>query len=289
MPHEMIPPGWVDLTRAAQDAAAAPLRRRSGSAPLRERGRVHGAALDARGRLLLDLRSSRPERARGIAAGVHAVSAEVCDQCGGPGDPVRLAGTRTRTTRCEYCRSVADEVLPRPPWRRHRDVERETPDPEADHLYDYRSMPVLEEILTDENLSALMEGRDIGDGWPATDGDERRGEEIVGGIYGLPYWLMHCANGWSPLIRAFFTLVLPMQCEGQARPARVIEMCKSYRRGERRSELVIQAHNFDDYRWGIAALVNEQSRRTCCECGLLRADSAGITPGPGRRCSTHPS
>ena len=53
---------------------------------------------------------------------------------------------------------------------------------------------MLEEVLTDENLSALLEGRDVGEGgWPRTDGDERLGEEIVGGIYGLPYWLMHGA------------------------------------------------------------------------------------------------
>lgn len=282
MPHEMIPPGWVDLARSAQDAAAPPLRRRSGSVPLRERGRVHGAALDARGRLLLDIRSSRPERARGVAAGVHAVSAEICDRCGGPGDPVGLAGTGTRTTRCEYCRSVADEVLPRPPWRRRRDVDREVPDPEADHLYDYRSMPVLEEILTDENLGALMEGRDVGSGWPRSDGDEYL-DEFVGGIYGLPYWLMHGANGWSPLIRAFFTLVLPMQCEGQARPIRVLKMAMSQRTNVRWPLMQITAHNFDDYRWGIAALVSEHSGRTCPECGLL------LTDGPGRRCRNHRS
>ena len=278
-----IPPGWVDLKRAAQDAAGCPPpRRRSGRS--REKGRVRGAALDARGRLLLDITSSQPERARGAAAGAHAVSAEICDRCGGPGDPVRLASTWTRTTRCEYCRGAADEVLPRPPWRRHRDVAREIPDPTAND-HSHRSMPVIERILTDQNLSALMEGRDVGSGWPNTDGNEYVDEEFVGGIFGLPYWLMHSANGWCPLIRAFFTLVLPMQCEGQARPARVIEMAKSYRQGEREPELAIAAHNFDDYRWGIAHLVTEHSRRTCCDCGLLQTDVAGVTRGPGRRCS----
>ena len=44
----------------------------------------------------------------------------------------------------------------------------------------------------------------------------------------LPYWLMYSARGWSPLIRAFFTLVLPMQRDGQARPARVVKTSKSY-------------------------------------------------------------
>ena len=143
-----IPPGWVDLKRAAQDAAGCPPpRRRSGRS--REKGRVRGAALDARGRLLLDITSSQPERARGAAAGAHAVSAEICDRCGGPGDPVRLASTWTRTTRCEYCRGAADEVLPRPPWRRHRDVAREIPDPTAND-HSHRSMPVIERILTDQ-------------------------------------------------------------------------------------------------------------------------------------------
>ena len=139
-------------------------------------------------------------------------------------------------------------------------------------------MPVLEEILTDENLSALMEGRDVGSGWPRSDGDEYL-DEFVGGIFRLPYWLMHCANGWSSLIRAFFTLVLPMQREGQVRPIRVLKMARSQRTNVRWPVMQITAHNFDDYRWGIAEFVSEHSGRTCPECGLL------LTDGPGRRYS----
>ena len=273
----MIPPGWVDLARSARIAATR-FRRRSGS--VAERARVHGAAVDVRGRLLLDIRSSWSERARGVAAAVHAVSAEICDRCGGPGDPVRLAGPRTRTTRCEACRSVDDEVLPRPPWRRQRDVDREAPDPEADRLYDYRSAPVIEDVLPDGNLSALMEGRDVGDGWPATDGDARCPGEGVGGIYDLQWWTMHGAPGWCPLIRAFFSLVLPMQCEGQARPVRVVRISRGGGRSGRESRLSIAAHNFEAYCWGIAALVSEHSERICCECGRGLQSPPRVPSGP---------
>ena len=277
-----IPPGWRDLAQSAMSAA----RRAQGrhqSARKREKGRIRGAAVDAHGRLRLDIMSSNAERARGVGAAVHAVSGEICNQCGGPGDPVQLAGTGSRTTRCEECRTTADEVLPRPAWRRERDAGRETPNPNSG-LYDHRSMPVIEDVLSDDNLAALMEGRDVGSGWPRSDGDDRL-DEFVGGIHGLPYWLMQGGDGWCALIRAFFTLVLPMQCEGQTRPVRIIKTAKSYRGNWREPELAITACNFDDYRWGIAALVIEHSRRTCCDCGLPQAGVAGVSEGPGRRCS----
>jgi hypothetical protein len=113
---------------------------------------------------LLRISLSLPARARGVAAAAHALSGEICDQCGGPGDPVRLAGTPTRTTRCGRCSGSADEVLPRPAWRRDRDVARETPDPSTSYR-SYRSCPVVEDVISDEDLKALMEARKH-DGWP---------------------------------------------------------------------------------------------------------------------------
>ena len=55
----------------------------------------------------------------GVLAGASALSDEICQSCGDPGDPVRDAGGR-RATRCGDCRAANDEVLRRPPWRRPR-------------------------------------------------------------------------------------------------------------------------------------------------------------------------
>lgn len=204
----LIPSGWREIVRTARAAVD------EGSDDGDAGAVVEATGLDDRGRLLLRISSNLPARARGVAAAAHALSGEICDQCGGPGDPVRLAGTPTRTTRCDHCRGTADEVLPRLAWRRHRDVARETPDPHASHR-SYRNCPVVEDILTDEDLAALMEVREH-DGWPM---------ELAGGVYGMPYWLIW-GTGWNALIRAAFTLLLSLQCDGQAQPLRLGGTCR---------------------------------------------------------------
>ena len=258
----LIPPGWREIVRTARDAADERLGDGDAGAV------VEATGLDGRGRLLLRISSSLPAHARGVAAAAHALSGEICDQCGGPGDPVRLAGTPTRTTtRCGHCRATADDVLPRPAWGRHRDVARETPDPRASYR-SYRSCPVVEDVLTDEDLTALMEARE-NDGWPA---------ELAGGVYGMPYWLIR-DTGWNALIRAAFTLLLPLQCDGQAQPLRLAAVRVN---GLKPKFLSFEGYGFDAYRWGIAALVRIYSQSTCIGCGLLRA---GAAHRPGRRCS----
>ena len=53
------------------------------------------------------------ERVRGIVSGAWALSAEICQACGGPGDPVTL-GSGGRGTRCEDCREPGDRFSPVP-------------------------------------------------------------------------------------------------------------------------------------------------------------------------------
>ena len=54
---------------------------------------VEATGRDGRGRLLLRISSSLPtRRTQGIAAAAHALSGEICDQCGGPGDPRVVCG-----------------------------------------------------------------------------------------------------------------------------------------------------------------------------------------------------
>lgn len=58
-------------------------------------------------------------------------------------------------------------------------IARETPDSRASYR-GYRSCPEVEDVLTDEDLAALMEAREH-EGWPA---------ELAGGVYGMPSWLI---------------------------------------------------------------------------------------------------
>ena len=66
------------------------------------------------------------ERVRGIVTGAWALSAEICQACGSPGDPVTLDRSG-RGTRCGDCREPGDRVLPRPAWRRKRETGHEAP------------------------------------------------------------------------------------------------------------------------------------------------------------------
>ena len=52
---------------------------------------------------------------------------------------------------------------------------------------------MVEDVLTDEDLTALMEAREH-DGSPA---------ELARDVYGMPYWLIG-DTGWNSLIRAAF-------------------------------------------------------------------------------------
>ena len=66
---------------------------------------------------------------------------------------------------------------------------------------------MVEDVLTDEDLTALMETREH-DGWAA---------ELAGGVVRHAV-LADQGHGWNALIRAAFTFLLPLQCEG-ANPA----------------------------------------------------------------------
>ncbi len=80
----LIPSGWREIVRTARAAVD------EGSDDGDAGAVVEATGLDDRGRLLLRISSNLPARARGVAAAAHALSGEICDQCGGPGDPVRL-------------------------------------------------------------------------------------------------------------------------------------------------------------------------------------------------------
>ena len=177
---------------------------------------------------------------RGVLAGAWTLSAEICHDCGGPGDPVSGASGR-RSTRCADCRAPGDQVLPRPAWRRQREPG------EAGGL--------LENLAGTEDLAALMEARytpTTHPGWPV----RRAGGDPDGGALRVIG-----AAGWNHLLRAGFAALLPLECPGVAPPWRL--MCAKERLGRLR---VYNCHPTPFYE-GIAAILSDVSATTCVYCG----------------------
>ena len=140
------------------------------------------------------------ERVRGIVTGAWALSAEICQACGGPGDPVTL-GRGGRGTRCGDCREPGDRVLPRPAWCRERETGHE-------------AAGLLEDLVGAPDLADLMEARHT----PATHGSwpVRRSQ-------GDPYMTIVCpidGAGWNHLLRGGLAVLLPLECPGVAPPWR---------------------------------------------------------------------
>ena len=183
-------PGWEQLIRTAAETASW------------QRAIEWPRSLDAGGGLVLtplDLQGLDLERVRGTVAAARALSREICEVCGGPGDAVWPAGGRGGT-RCSGCRGAGDEVLPRDDaWRRERDPERERPDRNAP-WDSYRRYSVLEDRYA---FGAVMDAGYHPDDERAWFGDGVRG-------------------GWSHLLRAAFTLLVPEQVG--PRPGRLSEI-----------------------------------------------------------------
>ena len=149
----------------------------------------------AGGRLLLDpegdTTNRSAERVRDIVTGAWALSAEICQGCGGPGDPVTL-GRGGRGTRCGDCREPGDQVLRRPAWRRKRETGNEAPG-------------LLEDLVGAQDLADLMDARHT----PATHASwpVRRSQ-------GDPYMTIICpieGAGWNHLLRGGLAVLLPLE------------------------------------------------------------------------------
>ena len=153
-----------------------------------------------------------------LEAAAECDEAARCALCGALGQPGRLAGTGARTTRCDGCRRPGDERVERPPWRRSRDAPLEA--------VDFRcSVPVVEDLIDDADLAALMEARNPA--WPRVGLTDPDG--VVWAIGGA---------GWNGLLRAAFSVLLPLQCAGQVRHrlrAR-LHWRANYRRSGRRAQ-----------------------------------------------------
>ena len=182
------------------------------------------------------------ERVRGIVTGVWVLSAEICQACGGPGDPVTL-GRGGRGTRCGHCREPGDRVLRRPAWRRERETGHEAPG-------------IFEDLVGAQDLADLMDARHTPathTAWPV-----RRGQ-------GDPYMTIVCpigGAGWNHLLRGGLAVLLPLECPGVAPPWRA--SCIKERLG--RLKFHHRHHTPFDERFG--AILSDVSATTCIYCGL---------------------
>ena len=227
-------PGWMAIAAAASEAAGEDGRP----------GRVDDAALSGQGGLLLEIASEQPEHARGLAAIAHALSKEICTACGGAGHPAVELRTGAPTTLCDRCRGTEHARRERPEWRQ-RDRGHE--------LACGQAGPVVDDLIDDDELAALMEARFA----PA----EHRGwPRKMFSTEGCIVWTIGGA-GWNGLLRAAFAVLLPLQCEGQARPFRIGQV------KERLGALTIHGWPFDRFRQGVIDLLMCYSQRICIHCG----------------------
>ena len=220
----------------------------------------HGARVRRRpaaDRLLCETVDEEPtERVRGILAAAYALSGEICEACGGPGDPVRTAAGR-QTTRCADCREPADDILARPPWRRERIRRRTSMHPFAVSSSARIAVPSpsWRILLEPKDLAALMEARytpATHRGWPVTG---------VGGYgTGLPRSIVEHA-GWNHLALAALRILLPLECLGVETPWRFAQLKEKFGR------LTIYHDRRTDFYAGISELVGHASEHVCIKCG----------------------
>ena len=199
----------------------------------------------ADGRLLFEpvgeTTSRSAGRVRGIVTGARALSAEICQACGGPGDPVTL-GRGGRGTRCGDCREPGDRLLPRPAWRRKRETGHEAPG-------------LLEDLVGTQDLADLMDARHTPAkhaSWPV-----RRSQ-------GDPYMTIVCpidGAGWNHLLRGGLAVLLPLKCPGVTPPWRAGQI------KERLGRLKIHHRRHTPFYEGIGAILSDVSATTCIYCG----------------------
>lgn len=192
------------------------------------------AASVQQGKLHLEIVNPN-EESRGLFEAARAVSAEVCELCGGRGNPVG-DGHRLLGCRCEACRAPSMERLERD-WRgrsREHDggntVHARTPD--------------CAEMQYQDRLALLMSAKD----------DERA----------MDGWTSN--PGWAGLVRALF---VTLQAE---QGTRVVDTGPALPRlphmKEKYGQLRIEFGYASKYLWGVDWFIEDLSGRICMHCGM---------------------
>ena len=246
-------PGWTGLIGA--------LEKRIGNGDSRRTGRPRitaSAVVD--GILTVEIREPGPFDL-GAAAVAANLSGEICDRCGGKGDPVGPAPTPAAPNpartgcRCGRCRTTGTAPLPRN-WPAPAD-----PEPEASvspgqwtqdlrggttggnwDTKDWRNYGRIEDRYR-ERVELLMS---------ATDDEEA-----------MDLWAG--ATGWAGLVRALFLTLRSEQDERPDDPDHVPWRLRWMK--EKWGDLDVRTTARTPYQDGAVFMISEMSMRTCIRCG----------------------
>lgn len=238
-------PGWVVIVEEAIDALDRYCSRDQ------QRCRLKSASV-REGRLYLEIVNPN-EPSRGLTEAAKAVSAEVCELCGGRGNPVG-DGRRLLGCRCEGCRAAGMERFERkwqgPPGEQVCLATSSFRAGEVDSGSAKGRDPVCGGFSSRwgmeyrDDLALLMSGRD----------DERA----------MRPWTSN--PGWAGLVRALFTTLQAERVGGEsdADPAlpRLPFMKEKY------GQLRIDFDLYSDYQLSVGWFFEELSGRICMHCGM---------------------
>ena len=189
----------------------------------------------------------------GARRAAETLKQEICQECGGPGDPVQNA-EKAQATRCTECRQAGDEPVPRKWTPARRRPQRRAPGSGTEARY---REPLAEDLKSPEAVRALMTAR-------YTPEDER-------GWHAGPN-----SGGWNHLLRgALKVLLLETEREG-AQPWRLLSVKQKW------GYLEIRGTGTNGFQSGAIELVSRLSGSTCLRCGkpgkIRNASGPGVHP-----------
>ena len=193
----------------------------------------------------------------GARRAAESLRQEICQECGGPGNPVWSAD-RERATRCTGCRKPGDEPRHRK-WTadgqkaRGRAPER---DPEGGG-----GRPLVEELKSPTAIAALMTAQYAPD-------DERGWHAGAN------------SGGWNHLLRGALQVLLRKTTRHRAQPWRLLSVKQKW------GYLEIRGTETGWFDSGVIELVTRLSGTTCLRCGkpgkIRNASGPGVHPACGR-------
>lgn len=239
-------PGWIAIVEEAmeslqRDCSTDQHRCRLKAASVRE-GRLHLEVVNPN------------EASRGLAEAAKAVSSEVCELCGGRGNPFGDGNGRLLGCRCEVCRVTGMVNLERK-WQ-GSPGKRDDLDTAAESAGEVGSATAKGAdtgctrssqwagIKDRDGLALLMTGKD----------DERA----------MKSWTSNA--GWAGLVRALFATLQAEQSDRVADADPVLPRLPFMK--EKYGQLRIDFDHSTEYLWGLESFFEGLSGRICMHCGM---------------------
>lgn len=240
-------PGWAVIVEEAKEV----LERVCSTE--QHRCRLNAASVQ-QGRLHLEIVNSN-EASRGLFEAARAVSAEVCELCGGRGNPVG-DGHRLLGCRCEACRATGTERLERD-WRgrsHKHDSSAASGESSGERVPGivtndggstvHARAPACSETRYQDRLALLMSATD----------DERA----------MDGWTSN--PGWAGLVRALFVTLQAEQGTPVADAGPVLPRLPYMK--EKYGQLRIEFGYVSEYLWGVDWFIEDLSGKICMHCGM---------------------